>query len=105
VFAVLPLRIPCFMLKCDDKLIALLRFNQLVKFYKVKYSHQPTYKEQRTQNFVIEGGQLNTKYRGDLCSITLLVGVKGIEGVEEWGNSPLPQEKNKVFAVLHSDAF
>jgi len=36
VVAVLPLKIPCSMFDiCDDRTLALLKFNQLVKFYKV----------------------------------------------------------------------
>ena len=31
VVSVLPLRLPCFMYTCNEKLIALLRFNQLIK--------------------------------------------------------------------------
>ena len=38
IFAVLPLELPCLVLPndtCDDRLIALLKLNRLLKFYKV----------------------------------------------------------------------
>jgi len=43
VIAVLPLRILCYVFECQDRVVSLLKFNQLVKFYKVNSSHLQKY--------------------------------------------------------------
>ena len=56
LFAFLPLRIVCSMFECDKKVVVLLRFNQLVKFYKViTYTNQRISRSLRRIIFLLEG--------------------------------------------------